>query len=790
VGALVRKKGTTRILKPLDDVAAEESGHEQQGSCRNSGSFHALLALLVTLLCAPAPLHAQPLPADSRREAIVPPRAVSAEVSYPEGATGAGTVVLELTVDPSGTVVDAKVVSGEEAFQATALTQASAFRFEPATRDGRPVAARIRIALEFKPPESEPEPTPEVEATPPGQPQHAARPVPVARPIEVTVQGERQRPGSVSLRQEDARLLPGSFGDPIRSIEAQPGVVPIVSGLPSFFIRGAPPANVGFFFDGIDVPILYHAFFGPSVLHPSFIDRVDFYPGASPASLGRFAGPVIAVSPRPFSAEPHGSATVRAIDAGAYAESGPVRQTCEEGKRDCSSAAGRAAARYSYAGLVLSLLSDAELSYWDYQAQVKVPVGKNDTLGVLGFGAYDLFRAPQASVNGGAAISFHRVDLRWDHRFDPASRLRVALTGGYDRAGGVRDDSSIVTDRSLRLRGELDRRFSREVMLHAGLDARVDRFGLETSPRRLDYPDYSTLFPTRTDSVAGGYLVLELEPAPRISVTPSVRADVYSSSGVQALGIDPRVSASFQISRTLKFEQSLGIQHQRPNFAAQVPGAQVADLSAGLQWALLASSGVRYQLPEDISASATVFRSGYFNALDPIGGGRDFTLDRTSIDHRSTISAVGLEFMLTRPLSKRLGGFISYTLSRSMVSLDRTSSPSGFDRTHVLQGGLSYEFANRIRLGARTVFYTGIPELNLEGSPHFDGARRGSPFFRLDLRVEKRFLVGRRGYLDVVAEVLNATSTREVVRLDCGEVCRERTAGPVVLPSVGVEAGF
>ena len=125
-----------------------------------------------------------------------------------------------------------------------------------------------------------------------------------------------------------------------------------------------------------------------------------------------------------------------------------------------------------------------------------------------------------------------------------------------------------------------------------------------------------------------------------------------------------------------------------------------------------------------------------------------------------------------------------------MVSLDRTRAPSGFDRTHVLQAGLSYEFPSRIRVGARSVFYTGIPELNLEGSPHFESARRGKPFFRLDLRAEKRFRLGQTGYWGIIAEVLNATSTKEVVRLDCGEVCRERSAGPVVLPSLGLQAGI
>jgi len=780
-------------LKPLNDVAAEQRRHHEQRSRFLASRGHTLLALLLTLLFAPRALHAQPLAAENRTPQVVPPRAVSADVSYPDGATGAGTVVLELTIDASGTVTEAEVVSGDEAFSATALTQARAFRFEPARRDGHAVAARIRLALEFTPPEPTADTPPEPVAQPAGTPPSPLRPpaVPARQAIEVTVQGERQRPGSVSLRQEDARLMPGSFGDPLRALEAQPGVVPVVSGLPTFFIRGAPPANVGFFFDGIELPILYHAFFGPSVIHPSFIERIDFYPGAAPASLGRFAGPVVAVSPRPFSTEPHASATVRAIDAGGYAESGSTLQSCQPGStRECPPAAVRAAMRYSYAGLVLSLINDAELRYWDYQVQGRAPIGPRDTLGVLGFGAYDLFRAPQASTKSGAAINFHRLDLRWDHRLGASGRTRLALTGGHDRSAGASTDSSVIKDQSLRLRGELDQRYSQQVMLHAGLDARLDHFGLETSPRRLDFPDYSTLFPTRTDSAGGGFVVLELEPVPGILVTPSVRADVYSSGGVQALGIDPRVSANFQVSRALRFEHSLGLLHQRPNFAAQVPGAQVADLSGGLQWALLASSGVRYKLPTDITASAAVFRSGYFNALDPIGSGRDFTVDRTSIDRRSTISAVGLELMLTRPLSKRLGGFLSYTLSRSTVSLERTRTPSGFDRTHVLQGGVSYEIFPRVRLGARGVFYTGIPELNLEGSPHFESERRGKPFFRLDLRAEKRFRIGRNGYLDLVAEVLNATSTREVVRLDCGEVCRERTAGPVILPSIGAEAGF
>jgi TonB family protein len=749
-------------------------------------SWAVRLAVLAALLVA-SPLRAQaPLEGDQRSSAggnaeILAPQAVSTPLTYPAAASGAATVVLELTLDTGGTVADARVLSGEAPFDQAALEAVRSWRFVPAQRGGRAVAARIRYAVGFTPPPpdpSAPAPPPPAATPPRASPRSPA-------PLEVVVEGQRAPVGSVALTRQETRALPGTFGDPLRAIEAQPGVVPIVSGLPAFFIRGAPPANVGFFFDGVEIPLLYHAFFGPSVLHPGFIDAIEFYPGASPAQYGRFAGPIVAVKGRPLGCRASGEANLRLIDAGGVLESGPLA-----GSHECGSSGARVAGRYSYAGLVLSLLSDAKLDYWDYQAQASYPLGRRDTVSVMAFGGYDLFRAPQGSVNSGAELSFHRVDLRWDRQLGGGSSLRLALTGGADRAAGASSGSSIITDRSVRLRSELTRRIGSRATLNAGFDTRLDRFGLEADRRSLDYPDFIKLFPERTETVTGGYLGLQLEPVRGIRVAPGLRADVYTSRGATAFGVDPRVSAEVDVSRSLRLEHSLGMAHQRPNFTAQVPGAQVADLAGGLQLALLWSSGVRVKLPLDVQASATVFRSGYFNALDPLGGGRDFTIDRTALDRRATVSAAGLELRVMRPVTKRLGGFISYTLSRSEQSTGEQKSPSGFDRTHVLQTALSYDLGRGFRVGARAVVYSGVPELNLEGSPHFTDHRRGAPFFRLDLRAEKRFRIGERGYWGVIGEVLNATSTREVVRLDCGEVCRERSAGPVVLPSVGLEAGF
>ena len=725
---------------------------------------------------------------------VDPPRAISTPLAYPETASGAATLLLELTVDRSGHVVNARVLDGDPQFQAAALAAAQTWLFEPARRHGEAISARIRYSVQFTPEGTEPSPKPAEVAAPrpltaPAAALTRAHSEPPG-PIEITVQGKRSPPGSVLLTREETRALPGTFGDPLRSIEAQPGVVPIVSGLPAFFIRGAPPANVGFFFDGIELPLLYHAFFGPSVIHPGFIDTIEFYPGASPAQYGRFAGPVVAVNSRPLRAQAGGEANVRLIDAGGLIESGPLSDCRGASSIACSGGGVRAAGRYSYAGAVLSLLSDAKLNYWDYQTQASYPIGPKDELGILAFGAYDLFRAPQTSVNTGAELTFHRIDVRWDRKLGAGASFRLALTGGYDRAAGADAESSVVTNRSLRLRSELSERLSPSATLHAGLDARLDRFGLDADPRNLNFIDFSRLFPTRTDSTAGGYVSFQLQAARGIRVSPGFRADLYTSQGVTKVGLDPRVSAEFDVSRKVRLDHSVGIAHQRPNFAAQVPGAQVADLSSGLQWALLWSSGVRVRLPAELTATATVFRSAYFHALDPIGGARDFAIDQTSLNRRATVSAAGLELRLERPLRQRVGGFISYTLSRTEESTGNTKAPSGFDRPHIFQAALSYDLGKGFVLGARTVVYSGVPELNLEGAPHFTTARRGSPFFRLDLRAEKRFRLGQNGYWGVIAEILNATSTKEVVRLDCGEVCRERSAGPVILPSIGLQAGI
>jgi len=605
-----------------------------------------------------------------------------------------------------------------------------------------------------------------------------------APPIEVTVQGQhgRRPPGAEVITRSSARELPGAFGDPLRAVESEPGVTPLVSGLPYFFVRGAPPASVGVFIDGIEVPLLYHAFFGPSVIHPALFERVDLFKGAPPVSYGRFAGAIVAAETRAPRFELNGEASLRIVDAGALIEA-----PFADGK-----GSALVSGRYSYTGLVLSLLSATKLQYWDYQTLDAYRLSVHSTLSVFAFGAFDLFDSGDQDLSGaiGGQTQFHRFDLRYDWAPSASTSLRAALTAGFDRTGD-QDGTGALKDESLRARLEVHHEFDRSIGVDAGADARLDSFHLDASTARVDYADLTALFPSRDESTGGAYVSARLSPDRRVRFVPGVRADVYRVQGSVKGALDPRFSSEFVLSPNVTVEQSIGLSHQRPNFLPGVPAASLATLQGGLASGAVFDAGVRYKPGLDLTLSATAFRTAFFDVIDPIGSQRDFSIDRNALNDRVTIQSAGVELRVSRPLTRHLGGFFSYTLSRSERSHGASAQISGYDRPHVVQAALTADFGWKVRGGARAVYYSGIPALVLnQGDPHFSSAVRGPAFFRLDLRLEKRFEFTSPRYLSVVAEVLNATASQEVLRAECGTLCQADKSGPVVLPSIGVEGGF
>jgi TonB family protein len=718
-------------------------------------------------------------PAAAAGAAVVrPPRLLSsATVDFPPGAEGQARAVLELLVRADGGVGEARAIEGGEPFASAALEAARAWRFEPATRDGTPAAARIRVEVSFRPP-----PPPDA-----GAPSRlAAASTPPAGRAEVRVRGRRAPPGVTSLSRAEVREMPGAFGDPFRAIEAMPGVTPIFSGLPFFYVRGAPPGNVGYFLDGVRVPYLYHVALGPSVVHPALVERVDLYPGGYPARYGRFAGGIVSgetAAPRP---EWHGEGNLRVFDAGALVEA-PFA-----GGRGTALVGGR----YSYTAAAISLLSpETVLDYRDYQLRISYDLGPRDKVTLFSFGSYDLVGEREGEderVDVAFGAEFYRVDLRYDHAFERGGGVRTAVTLGYDQSR--LPDERNARDHSIGGRVEVERPLGGALDLRAGADVVVDDYEVDligfADPFDARNAELRSILPTRTDAAFGARADLVWRPWRGAQVVPGVRADVFRSGPEGAFSVDPRFSASLPLGPRLRAVHAFGVAHQAPSFIVPVPGLGSASLSGGLQRSLQASSGVEAELGGEVSLRASAFKNAFFAMSDAAGLTRANDEDGAAFGARALGSSYGLELFAHRRLTGRLGGFVSYTLSRSTRSTGREKFAATFDRAHVLNAVVGYGLGRGWRAGGRFVFYSGIPKTpvpdegrpNERPPPRTAHAERESPFFRVDLRLEKRWPVGRAGWASFVFEMLNATLNKELVGAD--------RLGPISVPSVGLEGGF
>jgi hypothetical protein len=773
-----------------------KSSEISSGRRYRSRCFGLLGALGPCLVAATAAAETAPTATSSASSAASPPPVLVAPqlVSSPmleappdAALTEPVTIVLRVRVLASGEPLDGTVEDGQEPWSSRALARLSELRFTPATRDGVPIPAVVRVAVRFA---SLTIPT--IEG--PGEAAPEAPVDPTKRPSisEVTVVGNRSAPAAVTLTRGEVRELPGAFGDPFRAIEALPGVTPIVSGLPFFYIRGAPPGNVGYFLDGIPVPSLFHIALGPSVIHPGMVDHVDLHPGGYPARFGRFGGGIVAGESAPPRKDFHGEANVRVFDAGALVESGFAN--------------GRGSAliggRYSYTARMISLFAkDTIADYRDGQVRIAYDLTDRDRVSVFGFGSYDLLAEnPNDQLHVIYGSEFYRADLRYDHQFREGSTVRQAVTLGFDRTRIA--DGQIAENRNIGTRTELDHRVDRHLLVRAGADLRSQTYSTGLAPRAdpddEDVIEYLRRYGSRTDLNLGVRGDLVWTPHPDLEVVPGLRIDLFRSAGDSAVGIDPRLAGRVQATEKTKLIVAMGMAHQTPSFVAPVPGLQRAGLAGGLQRSFQQSFGVERELPADTTLRVTAYANAFFQLSDAIGNqstsNRQFESEFDRFDQRALGASRGLELFLHRKLTRKVGGFVSYTLGRSTRSIGREHFAATFDRTHVLNVVLSFDLGRRWRAGGRFVGYTGSPEQRRGGddgpppsagsdpSASSNATQRGPGFYRVDVRLEKRWRLGENGTISFVAEMLNATLHKEVVS---GE-----PIGPVSIPSVGAEAFF
>jgi hypothetical protein len=244
---------------------------------------------------------------------------------------------------------------------------------------------------------------------------------------------------------------------------------------------------------------------------------------------------------------------------------------------------------------------------------------------------------------------------------------------------------------------------------------------------------------------------------------------------------------------------ALGLVHSPPSFVLGAPGLEIGSLSHGLQSGFQTSHGVETRLPLETTLAATFFFNSYFGLTDALAtcsSNGAASTDLGCLDARTRGRSFGGELLLRRSFSSRVGGWISYTLSRSTVELEHPSPgafevPASFDRPHVLNAAISLDLGSGWHAGGRFTYYSGLPYTAQVDGLALGPTTRLPDFWRLDVRLEKRWVVASRWQVAAVLEGMNVTLNKEAIAADCSSgassSCTPRYIGPVSAPSLGVE---
>jgi TonB family protein len=646
--------------------------------------------------------------------------------------------------------------------------------------------------------------------------------------FEATVRAERDKKEVVrrTLQKEELLTVPGTFGDPVRVIQNLPGMAraPFTSG--ALLVRGAQPQDTSVLIDQVPIPILYHFGGGPSVVNPSFIDRIDFFPGAFGAKYGRATAGVVDVGTKP--PEPkrlHGSFDIDLLKAGFYLE-GPIHESKDLGT-------WALAARRSYFDAFVPSLLEATRSpgdaafvvlprYWDYQSRYDLKRGKNRWEFVV-FGSDDVLTVAQGGTTETQGFSvnnhqgFHRARIKWTRNLGEGLTFSLAPTMGTTIVD--LDINKLIKlnifSYDFNTRAALTKVFSDRLTVEGGFELNTNLYRLDfqlpKAPEFFAFPGespdlgtdarkYGVNVPTQGLFVEGSWKVTD-----RLKLVPGLRLELYNIPKGQVPSVEPRLAGRFDLDDMTVLKAAWGLYRRGPNPQLLDPdvGNPYLGLPKSSQW----NAGIERRLAAKLSLDL----QGFFNwrtSLETVSSKvveRDGKQQVANYDNSGFGRAYGLEVLLKQDLTERAYGWLAYTLSRS-EQWDETSKkylPVIFDQKHIVSIVSSYKWNGGWETGARFRLTTGRPTTNINGSVYdtdtstytclrsIPGSARTPTFHQLDVRAEKLFTYETwklSGFLDI-QNVYNAANPEATLAdYRCNQTAPLR--GLPFLPTLGMTGSF
>lgn len=641
----------------------------------------------------------------------------------------------------------------------------------------------------------------------------------VTNPFRTVVKQRRDAREEVARRTitpEEIFNLPGTQGDALKSIQNFPGVARAPFGLGLLIIRGSAPGDSKTYLGYHEIPQLFHFGALSSTFNSDVLAQIDFIPGNFDSRFGDAIGGIINVNPRKGRRDGfHGYVDSDVFDIGIMLE-GPIKKGSfvTSFRRSYIDAVLKAAVPKD-AGLGLSQAP----RYYDYQFLFDYPLGGGE-LSVRWFGSDDRLRVIATSPNDTAAgaenqartaILFHRFDLvyrktdgPWDFLVTPSINYQ-SLSGAF---GGL--FAFDFPKYEFSWRAEASRQLSRRAAIRFGTELQAGRY--EISARAPSIPAAAGLGSTGLYNVAdvGGnyatpalYTTATIGLGEKFTLYPGARLSYYTMQ-VKKMAVDPRLRWNWQVADNTAIKGGVGLYTQIPDLINLAP--VWGNPRAGLERAVHTSVGVAQVFESvGIEAELTGFYKYVFDRStpstnlirDPVSG--DLRLENFA--NHGTGQIFGMELLVRKALTKRLFGWVSYTLMKSLIQAKPGAEyrPYSFDQPHILTMLAVYKLPRGWQVGGRFRLVSGNPSVAYFDSafvqdgyePWFGRDERLPAFHQLDLRVDKRFTYKRlmvNVYLDIINVYNRQNGEAWVYSYNLQQ--RQLQTGLPIVPSLGVRLEF
>jgi len=760
-------RGPLAAVTILLVLAAARTAHAQTTEPANAASLPSGASGAVIV-----PPKDQP-PPPPKQVVLVPPKlktdpgAVYPQQAIKDGIDQPVTVAVIVDVDRDGNVKDARVESpAGHGFDEAALEAAKGLVFEPATRDGTPIAARVKHAYAFAPPAARLSGRVfRVSGEPIARASIIARGADGAERTTMTDAAGRWSVDSIPAGTYHLTVAaPGftphesdeavRFGEEASSNDRLTPTTPTpaAAGAEDVYVRGTPPPrdvtvrtldqaelsripgtngdalkgllnlpgpqDTQVFVDGTLIPIVYHFGGLSSVIPTEMLNKIDFYPGNFSARYGRGFGGVVDVGlAEPKSDKLHGLAQVDLIDARVMAQ-GPLYDTgwnfAVAGRRSWVDVWLKPVLESTGAGVTAAPV------YYDYQGMLEKTwdKGKQDFRLAL-FGSDDRLAillksvsAQQPELSGGISshTGFWRAQVRYRNKISDDTELRIVAATGQDfvslSIGSIYFD---VTEWPISSRIELAQKLERNAINDLGLD--------------LLYEPYSVNAQLPVRNAPG-----QPPPGPILSKPPvatTATGAINRPGFYDDLELTPWKGGRIVPGARLDYSNDT----KDWDFAPRLLVRQ--DLTTGFpRTTLKGAVGVYYEPPQPQDTNKVFgqlgVRSEKANEYD-VGIEQEITRNvDVSIDgwykqeddlivagaeNQGTGHALGLETLLRWRPDARFFGWVAYTLSRSMIQ-NGPGQPeylSPYDQTHILTVIGSYRLGRGWEIGGRFRLVSGDP---------------------------------------------------------------------------------